>query len=185
MSLVKVATIDLALEKCLWSARMISHCLIPFHVVEGKRAEGRIFFISSVKTNVIKGTNFTILPTSLTSVPVLQGFVSASRRLKEDRFNWIPQKWCISRLCVVSPLQGRPGRWAGARSPGCPRCQSEAGSPPACSCSSAARQRCSPGVTYLAAGTRVGLCYTSFHWPEKEKFWIRYSYFWTFMIKQY
>lgn len=122
------------------------------------------------KTDAIKGTNFRILPISLTSVPALQGFVTPSRPLKEDRFNWIPQKWCISRLYVASPLQGRPGRWAGARSPDCPRRQSEAGSLPACSCSSAARQRCSPGVTCLGAGTHVGPCYTSFHWPEKQTY---------------
>ncbi len=53
------------------------------------------------KTDAIKGTNFRILPISLTSVPALQGFVTPSRPLKEDRFNWIPQKWCISRLYVA------------------------------------------------------------------------------------
>lgn len=117
---------------------------------------------------MIKRTNITILPSSLTSVPVLQGFVAASRRLKEDSSNWIPQKWCISRLCVGLPLQGRPGHWAGALILDCPHCQSEAGSPLACSCSSVARQRCSPGVTCLGAVTHAGLCYTSFHWPEKH-----------------
>lgn len=67
------------------------------------------------------------------------------------------------------PLRRRPVRSAGAQSPGRPRCQSGAGSPPDGDCRSSGLRKYWPDALYLTAGRRGGPCCTSSRQPEEPK----------------
>lgn len=74
----------------------------------------------------------------------------------------------LLRAAVHAPLRRRPVRSAGVRSPGRPRCQSVAVSPPDGGYTSSALRRCSPSAPYPIAERRGGRCCTSSRPPGKQ-----------------
>lgn len=84
------------------------------------------------------------------------------------------QEGFFLQFSLYTPLQRRPVRSAGVRSPGRPRCRSVAVSPPDGGCTSLALQRCWPDAPCPIAERRGGQCCTSFLPPGEEQ--MRHNY---------